>query len=99
MDITKEQAIKIVTEFLTQTKQLTKEYSVTGAIFTESETLLRGNKKKIPVWTVSVHDSSIFDTTDFYIVSDLTGDLLYAQSKHGVTEIEKGSDGKFHWKD
>lgn len=98
MKHTKEQAIEIVTIFLTQTKRLSKEYYVETAFYKENHSPLRGDKKSIPMWTVAVHDASVFDTTDFYIVSDLTGDLLYAQSKHGVTEIEKGSDGKFHWK-
>lgn len=98
MKHTKEQVIKIVSEFLTQTKQLNKNYSVTGAVFNKDDKPFKGNDTIVPTWTISVHDTTIFDTIDFYLVSDLTGDLLYAQSKHGITEIEKGTDGKFYWK-
>lgn len=75
-------------------------YKIVGARFRQTAEIARGIKKgeQAPLWSVTIEDS-LFDTFDFLTISDETGEPLYAQSKHGVSEIIKDSNGKFIWKD
>ncbi len=69
-------------------------YQIETIFFTEKDELARPKGKIIPAWTVAF-DLQVFDTTDFLIISDETGEPLYIQSKHLVMEIMKDADGKY----
>lgn len=77
-----------------------KQDAIEGVNYAENDKFIRGESKgeEFSSWTVAFNDST-FDTTDFFIISDETGEPLYAQSKHGVTEIIKDEAGKYKWKD
>jgi len=66
----------------------------------EERELARGENKgqKIKAWVVSIEDK-LFDTVDFLTVADETGEPLYLQTKHTVSEIIKDSEGNYSWKD
>lgn len=90
--------LKIAENVLIELGNLSADYKISGTKFINDHIPIRGKYKgeKTAIWSVYL-DDLIFDTTDFLFIMDETGEPLYAQSKHGVSEIEK-VDGKYKWK-
>lgn len=80
-------------------EDLFKESDIEKIVFDEKEELIIGvNKgKKYPCYTVIV--KSLFDSTDFLVISDETGEPLYIQGKYAISEIGKDSQGNYYKKE
>ncbi len=80
-------------------KDLYKESDIEKVVFDNNEELIRGKNigKKHPCWVAII--KSLFDSTDFLVVSDETGVPLYIQGKYLTSEIERDSEGNYYRKE
>lgn len=69
-------------------------------LWSEDEKLMRGKDKgKLhKCWVISI-DEPVFDRSLFLIISDETGEPLYFQSPHRVSEILKDENGNYYRKE
>jgi len=89
-----EKAIKIVKDL---TDGVFGEDNIINVNFHEQNKLLFPNEKIIDVWVISV--KSLFDNTDFLILSDETGEPVYYHNFNLIkTEIIKNTDGIYRYK-
>lgn len=97
MNYSEEQIITKTTELLQSWNSLNDNYQPNSARFDENEILRMGPSKGDvhPCWIVLINDTSFLDTYDFLIISDVTGEPLYIQTKHQTYEIHKDSNGKY----
>lgn len=63
-----------------------------GIWFRDKHEVSRPRGAIMPTWTITIEDA-LFDTLDFLVISDETGEPLYLHTKHLVLEIEKNEDG------
>lgn len=76
--------------------QYYKEENIDKIWFEEKDEVARPNDKIMPTWTVSVNEP-IFDTSEFLIISDETGEPLYYQNANMVIhEIKKDDNGNYY---
>ena len=66
--------------------------------FSKSKEVARPEGKKIDSWT-AVIDEPVFDRLLFLVISDETGEPLYFQSPHRVSEILKDEKGNYYRKE
>ncbi|MDM1074384.1 hypothetical protein HX001_18045 [Empedobacter brevis] len=97
MNYTEEQILIKAKKVLTDLqKQYFKEGNIDKIWFEEKDEVARPKEKVIPTWTVSVNEP-IFDTSEFLIISDETGEPLYYQNANmRIHEIQKDDNGNYY---
>lgn len=76
--------------------QYYKGENIENAWFNEKDEVARPLGKIMPAWTVSVNEP-IFDTSEFLIISDETGEPLYYQNANMIIhEIQKDNQGNYY---
>jgi len=100
MNYTEEQIKEICIRVLTELNYDISDEVVERIWVEEEDVLIRGENKgnKASNWTIAIN-FPLFKTTDYLTISNMTGEPLYLQTKHTVSEIIKDSEGKYHWKD
>ncbi|VXB82725.1 conserved hypothetical protein [Flavobacterium sp. 9AF] len=80
-------------------KDLYKESDIEKIVFEKNEELIRGKNtgKNHPCWVAII--KSLFDSVDFLVISDETGEPLYIQGKYTTSEIEKDQEGNYYRKE
>ena len=80
-------------------KDLYKESDIEKIVFEKNEELIRGELagKNHPCWVAII--KSLFDSVDFLVISDDTGEPLYIQGKYTTLEIEKDQEGNYYRKE
>lgn len=95
MNYTKEQILdkskKIFSDLL---GDFFNEKNIENILFDKEDEVLRPKKSIIPAWTIAINEP-VFESTNFLIISDQTGEPLYIQSSHKVEELTKDSNGKY----
>lgn len=95
MNYTKEQILdkskKIFSDLL---GDFFNEKNIENILFDKEDEVLRPKKSIIPTWTIAINEP-VFESTNFLIISDETGEPLYIQSSHKVEELTKDSNGKY----
>lgn len=89
-------------QILDKSKQVLKDFKgkyyheklIEKVMFDPEEEPIRGESKIIPAWTIVINEP-VFDSLTFLIISDITGEPLYIQTKHIVSEIAKDQNGKY----
>lgn len=93
-------------QMLEKAKQVLKDLQKTSyreenfkkIVFTKEDDVARPEGKKIDTWT-AVLDEPVFDRLLFLVISDETGEPLYFQSPHRVSEILKDDKGIYYRKE
>lgn len=75
-----------------------REENILGISFRENDEIARPRGEKINSWTTSLHEP-VFDRALFLVISDETGEPLYFQSPHRVSEILKDEKGNYYRKE
>ena len=100
MKHTEEEILELVKKILNDLfSDLYKESDIEKVLYNEKKELVRGeNKGKIqPCWIAII--KSLFDSTDFLVISDKTGEPVYIQGKYITSEIGKDSEGNYYRKE
>jgi hypothetical protein len=90
------------TQILEKTKKILKdlkqefyrEDNLRKVVFAKKDELARPRGKIIDTWTAVI--DAPFDTSEFLIISDETGEPLYIQGKHSIYEISKDDKGNYY---
>lgn len=100
MKHTEKQILEITKKTLKEIfKDLYKESDIEKIVFEKNEELIRGELtgKNHPCWVAII--KSLFDSVDFLVISDETGEPLYIQGKYTTSEIEKDQEGNYYRKE
>ena len=100
MKHTEKQILEITKKVLQDIfEDLYKESDIEKVLYNEEEELIRGENigKTHPCWVAIIN--SLFDSTDFLVISDKTGEPLYIQGKYNTYEIEKNSERNYYRKE
>jgi hypothetical protein len=95
MNYTEEKVLEKAKKIL---KDLQKEFYIEENIenvwFQKERSMREDENKTHSCWIVVIGEP-LFGSSIFLTISDETGEPLYIQSKHKVSEIEKDSDGNY----
>ncbi len=97
MNYTKEQIIVKARKVLQNLQgKYFKEEHIENTWFNEKDEVARPRGSVIPTWTISINEP-IFDTSEFLVISDETGEPLYYQNANMIIhEIKKDNDGNYY---
>lgn len=90
------------TEILAKSKVILKNFhgkyfnesNIEKVFYSSEKELIRGTLETIPAWIVVINEP-VFGSLEFLIISDVTGEPLYIQSKHLVCEIIRNPNGDY----
>lgn len=71
------------------------EGNISNVVYNEKDEVARPAGKIINTWVVIINEP-VFDSLDFLVFSDITGEPLYIQSKHSIHEIKKNNNGNYY---
>ncbi|KIX20560.1 hypothetical protein SY27_11650 [Flavobacterium sp. 316] len=100
MKHTEKQILEITKKTLKEIfKDLYKESDIEQVVYNGNKELIRGENtgKNHPCWVAII--KSLFDSVDFLVISDETGEPLYIQGKYTTSEIEKDQEGNYYRKE
>lgn len=97
MNYTEEQILKKAKKVLKDLqKQYFREENIEKAWFNEKDEVARPIGTIMPAWTIVVNEP-IFETSEFLVISDKTGEPLYYQNANmRIHEIKKDDNGNYY---
>jgi hypothetical protein len=99
MKYTEEQMLEKAKQVLKDLQKTSyREENILGVSFRKNKEVARPREKKINSWTAALHEP-VFDRALFLVISDETGEPLYFQSPHRVSEILKDEKGNYYRKE